>query len=262
MAPGSPTFLGKAVPSLTPPRDLSSRVACQEPPVPARALQGPLPLAPAISCPVPHQPTSLRRNRGLHGEGTLQAQTVSARRAAQCPGQSSGWRMTTEAICLPHTLSSGRASLAVNTPLSRRLCCPLAVESLPLRAREPYSCFRTQPRGSPSFWAEGLGLPLCAVELRVEGRGCGLPTLHSDLAHDGVPGRREMRSRLAHQTPALAWVWLSELDSPLEITTSPLIEAQRGQWPCTGSHSKAGRTPMRLKHILGGIGLSGQYLVK
>lgn len=33
-----------------------------------------------------------------------------------------------------------------------------------------------------------------------------------------------MRSRLAHKTPALARVLLSELDNPLEITTSPLPE--------------------------------------
>lgn len=146
--------------------------------------------------------------------------------------------------------------------LSHRLCGSPAVESLPPGAGEPSSHCRTQPRGLPGFWAEGQGLPLCAVELRVKGRAYGLPPLHPGLAHNGVPGRREMRSRLAHQTPALAWVWLSELESPLEITSSPRIEAQRGQWICTGSHSKAGRTPMGRKHILEGSGLPGQFLVK
>lgn len=78
----------------------------------------------------------------------------------------------------------------------------------------------------------GSALMCSGTLLWVEGRACGLPTIHPGLAHD----ERKMRSRLA-----LARFWLSELDSPLEITTSSLVEAQRRQWTCTRSHSKTGR---------------------
>lgn len=81
-----PHFPGQGCPSLTLPRDLSSGVAYQEPPVPARELHWPI-----LSCTSPPAQclTSLPlcRSLGLHGEGMLQ-ETVPTGRAAQCPGQS------------------------------------------------------------------------------------------------------------------------------------------------------------------------------
>lgn len=77
-----------------------------------------------------------------------------------------------------------------HTTLSHSLCSSRLWKAFLSGPREPYSWFKTQPPGFPGFWAEGLGLPLRAVELRVEGRARGLPTLHPGLAHDGVPGRR------------------------------------------------------------------------
>lgn len=98
--------------------------------------------------------------------------------------------MTSETMSLPHTLLQPHQPGCGHTTLSHPLRSSWPWKAFFSGPREPYSCFKTQPPGFPGFWAEGLCLPLHAVELRAEGRACGLPTLHPGLAHDGVPGRR------------------------------------------------------------------------
>lgn len=128
--------------------------------------------------------------------------------------QDRGVRGTVKATRAAHTCSLPAApTCPVNTPLFPTHLC-----SLP--SKKPPLCSLVSPRRTlrPSYKPP---LP------------CSLP----GLAHDGALRRREVRSRLAHQTPTM--------EGPLEIITPPLTEAQRGQWICICSHSKAG-----LPHVI------------